>query len=179
MFRGVPGRRGAKTPADMGRRGAIIVLGMSPLGVILLVVGILAVVLLMLVPILGWARRRSRRIEAELAAELAPLGLTVTRLGLLGHISAASGASFSELARRSGTSVQSVHAAVKALAGAGLVRDGTARAGAASRIEVTAEGARLLRSAKGAVAAVDARLFGPGADPLMSRIGAAAHLQED
>src|SRR5690349_2180620 len=71
MFRGVPGRRGAKTPADMGHRGAIIVLGMSPLGVILLVVGILAVVLLMLVPILGWARRRSRRIEAELAAELA------------------------------------------------------------------------------------------------------------
>jgi len=121
----------------------------------------------------------ARRIEAELAAELAPLGLTVTRLGLLGHISAVSGASFSELARRSGTSVQSVHAAVKALAAAGLVRDGTARAGAASRIEVTAEGARLLGSAKAAVAAVDARLFGPGADPLMSRIGAAAHLQGD
>jgi hypothetical protein len=71
MFRGVPGRPGAKTPADTGRRGAIIVLGMSPLGVILLVVGILAAVLLMLVPILGWARRRSQRIEAELAAELA------------------------------------------------------------------------------------------------------------
>jgi hypothetical protein len=44
---------------------------MSPLAVILLVVGILAAVLLMLVPVVGWARRRSRRIEAELAAELA------------------------------------------------------------------------------------------------------------
>jgi hypothetical protein len=44
---------------------------MSPLAVILLVVGILAAVLLMLVPILGWARRRSQRIEAELDAELA------------------------------------------------------------------------------------------------------------
>jgi DNA-binding MarR family transcriptional regulator len=116
----------------------------------------------------------ARRVETELTAELAPLGLTVARLGLLGHVSAAPGASFSELARRSGISVQSVHAAVKALVAGGLVRDGTGRAGAASRIEVTEEGTRLLRSAKAAVALVDDRLFGPGADPLLGRVGAAA-----
>lgn len=116
----------------------------------------------------------ARRIETELAAALAPLGLTVARLGLLGHVSAVPGASFSELARMSGISVQSVHSAVKALVGAGLVRDDTARAGAASRIAVTEEGARLLRSAMAAVAGVDGRLFGPDAEPFLRRVGAAA-----
>jgi DNA-binding MarR family transcriptional regulator len=82
----------------------------------------------------------AHRIESTLGAALAPLGLTVSRLGLLGHISGVPGVSFSDLARMSGISVQSVHTAVKALVAAGLVRDATARAGAASRIELTAEG---------------------------------------
>jgi hypothetical protein len=60
---------------------------------------------------------------------------------------------------------------VKALVGAGLVRDGTARAGAASTIELTPEGARLLREAMAAVAGVDDRLFGPGADPVVRQVG--------
>src|SRR5439155_26404086 len=89
----------------------------------------------------------AHRIEGALGAALAPLGLTVSRLGLLGHISGVPGASFSQLARMSGISVQSVHTAVKALVAAGLVRDGTARAGAASTIELTPDGARLLREA--------------------------------
>jgi DNA-binding MarR family transcriptional regulator len=113
----------------------------------------------------------ARRIEAELGAALAPLGLTVSRLGLLGHIRALPGASFSELARMSGTSVQTVHTAVKALVAAGLVRDGTARAGAASTIELTEEGGRLLQEAMAGVAEVDARLFGPGADPVLRQVG--------
>jgi DNA-binding MarR family transcriptional regulator len=113
----------------------------------------------------------AHRIETELGAALAPLGLTVSRLGLLGHISGVPGASFSDLARMSGISVQSVHTAAKALAAAGLVRDATARAGAASRIELTAEGARLLREAMTAVAAVDAELFGPDADPALRQVG--------
>ncbi len=113
----------------------------------------------------------AHRIEAELGAALAPLGLTVSRLGLLGHISGVPGASFSELARMSGISVQSVHTAVKALAAAGLVRDSTARAGAASRIELTPDGVRLLREAMAAVDAVDARLFGPNAEPVLRQVG--------
>jgi DNA-binding MarR family transcriptional regulator len=111
------------------------------------------------------------RVEAALGAALAPLGLTVSRLGLLGHISAVPGVSFSDLARMSGISVQSVHTAVKALAAAGLVRDATARAGAASRIELTPEGTRLLREAMAAVEVVDAELFGPEADPALRRLG--------
>jgi DNA-binding MarR family transcriptional regulator len=81
------------------------------------------------------------------------------------------GASFSELARMSGISVQSVHTAVKALAAAGLARDSTARAGAASRIELTPDGVRLLREAMAAVDAVDARLFGPDAEPVLRQVG--------
>jgi DNA-binding MarR family transcriptional regulator len=115
----------------------------------------------------------AHRIESELGTALAPLGLTTSRLGLLGHIAGVPGASFSELARMSGVTVQSVHTAVKALAGAGLVRDGTARAGAASTIELTPEGSRLLQQAMGAVSDVDARLFGPGADPVLQQVGAA------
>jgi DNA-binding MarR family transcriptional regulator len=112
----------------------------------------------------------AHHIESELAAELAPLGLTVSRLGLLGHIARIPGASFSDLARMSRVTVQSVHTAVKALVAAGLVRDTTARAGSASAIELTPEGARLLRSAMEAVAAVDARLFGPDADPIQRQV---------
>ncbi|TDD06617.1 MarR family transcriptional regulator [Nonomuraea deserti] len=113
----------------------------------------------------------ARRIESELGAALAPLELTVGRLGLLGHIARMPGVSFSELARMSGTTVQSVHTAVKALAAAGLVRDRTARAGSASTIEVTAEGARLLDAAREVVARVDDLLFGPAADPIQRQVG--------
>jgi DNA-binding MarR family transcriptional regulator len=113
----------------------------------------------------------ARRVETTLGAALAPLGLTVSRLGLLGHISGVPGVSFSDLARMAGISVQSVHTAVKALVTAGLVRDATARAGAASRIELTPEGSRLLREAMAAVAAVDVELFGPGADPALRQVG--------
>jgi DNA-binding MarR family transcriptional regulator len=112
----------------------------------------------------------ARRIESELNAALAPLDLTVSRLGLLGHIAGVPGVSFSDLARMSGTTVQSVDGAVKALAAAGLVRDTTARAGSASAIELTADGTRLLRSAKDAVSVVDERLFGPDADPIQRQI---------
>ncbi|WP_063055648.1 MarR family winged helix-turn-helix transcriptional regulator [Nocardia salmonicida] len=115
----------------------------------------------------------SRRVEAALGVELGLLDLTVARLGLLGHINGVPGASFSELARMSGTSVQSVHTAVKGLVGAGLVQDRTARAGSASAIELTEAGAGLLAQAREAVARVDTALFGAEADPILRRVGAA------
>ncbi|WP_285777988.1 helix-turn-helix domain-containing protein [Microtetraspora sp. NBRC 13810] len=115
----------------------------------------------------------ARRVEVELNAALASLDLTVGRLGLLGHIAGVPGASFSDLARMSGITVQSVHTAVKGLAAAGLVRDNTARAGAASAIEITPDGARLLEAAKHAVTSVDNLLFGPDADPIQQQIAAA------
>ncbi|MFI6867194.1 MarR family winged helix-turn-helix transcriptional regulator [Nocardia sp. NPDC050406] len=115
----------------------------------------------------------AHRVESELAAALAPLNLTVSRLALLGHIASIPGASFSELARMGAISVQSVHTAVKAMVAAGLVRDRTARAGSASTIELTAKGTRLLNAAEKAVAEVDERLFGPDAEPARRQVGAA------
>ncbi|MEU8894791.1 MarR family winged helix-turn-helix transcriptional regulator [Nocardia sp. NPDC048505] len=115
----------------------------------------------------------ARKVETELVAGLAPLDLTIARLGLLGHISGLPGVSFSELARMSGTSVQSVHNAVKALVTAGLVRDRTARAGSASTIELTAKGQRLLGQARKVVSDVDTRLFGAESDPILRKVGAA------
>ncbi len=115
----------------------------------------------------------AKRVESELGAALAPLDLTIARLGLLGHIAGVPGASFSDLARMSGISVQSVHTAVKGLVSAGLVRDRTARAGSASTIELTAAGARLLRSAEQVVTEVDERLFGAQAEPRQRRAGQA------
>jgi DNA-binding MarR family transcriptional regulator len=112
----------------------------------------------------------AHRVETELGAALVPLGLTVTRLGLLAHIASTPGVSFSELARRAGITVQSVHTATKALATAGLVRDRTARAGSASTIEITRKGARLLERAMRAVATVDESLFGADADPLRRQV---------
>lgn len=115
----------------------------------------------------------ARRVETELNTALAGLDLTVGRLGVLGHIAGVPGASFSELARMSGISVQSMHTAVKSLVAAGLVRDRTARAGAASTLELTPEGVRLLGAARRVVAEVDDRLFGSRADPVQRQVGAA------
>ncbi|MBF6068146.1 MarR family transcriptional regulator [Nocardia farcinica] len=115
----------------------------------------------------------ARRVENELNAALADLDLTVRKLGLLGHVGRMPGVSFSELARMAGVSVQSVHTSVKALTAAGLVRDSTAKAGAASTIELTAAGTRLLAEARRVVGEVDERLFGAEADPVRRKLGAA------
>lgn len=98
----------------------------------------------------------SRIWEAALADALKPLGLTTRKYGLLGHIRGTPGISFSELARRSRITVQSAHAAVTAFAADGLVDDGTAHAGAASTLQVTAAGTELLDRAAAEVHRLDA-----------------------
>lgn len=94
--------------------------------------------------------------EAAFNAALKPLGLTTRKYGLLGHVRGTPGISFSELARRSRITVQSAHSAVAAFVAAGLVDDGTAQAGAASKLRVTAEGEALLARAAEVVARLDA-----------------------
>lgn len=95
--------------------------------------------------------------DALLSDALKPLGLTTRKYGLLGHIRGTPGISFSELARRSRITVQSAHTAIASFEREGLVRDATARAGAASRLEVTDAGEQLLATAGHAVAALDER----------------------
>jgi DNA-binding MarR family transcriptional regulator len=98
----------------------------------------------------------SRVWEAAFTDALKPLGLTIRKYGLLGHIRRMPGISFSELARRSRITVQSAHAAVAALVEAGLVDDGTAHAGAASTLRTTAEAESLLDRAGEVVGRLDA-----------------------
>lgn len=93
--------------------------------------------------------------EAAFNAALKPLGLTTRKYGLLGHVRGTPGISFSELARRSRITVQSAHSTVAAFVAAGLVDDGTAQAGAASKLRVTAEGEALLARAAEVVARLD------------------------
>lgn len=93
--------------------------------------------------------------QESLAAALKPLGLTSRKYALLGHIRATPGISFSELARRSRITAPSAHVAVAAFRDAGLVEDATARAGAASQLQVTPAGERLLADAATRLAALD------------------------
>ncbi|MFI9761444.1 MarR family winged helix-turn-helix transcriptional regulator [Streptomyces sp. NPDC051963] len=115
-----------------------------------------------------------RAWEGEFAERLKPLGLTTRNFGLLGHVRGAPGISFSELARRSRITVQSVHAAVVAFVEAGLVDDGTASAGSASSLCVTVEGESLLAQAAEVVARLDEEFTAkhPGlADALRAQMG--------
>ncbi|GEP49018.1 MarR family transcriptional regulator [Microbacterium saccharophilum] len=96
--------------------------------------------------------------EGQLASALRDLGISTRKFGLLGHIGAEPGISFSELARRSHITVQSAHTAVRTLVDEGLVADAMAHAGAASDLTVTEKGARVLQEARARLAALDGAL---------------------
>lgn len=97
-----------------------------------------------------------RSWESALSAGLKPLGLSIRKYGLLGHLRGAPGISFSELARRSRITVQSTHTAVAGFVRDGLIDDGTAHAGAASTLRVTPAGEALLADAAEVVERLDA-----------------------
>jgi DNA-binding MarR family transcriptional regulator len=103
--------------------------------------------------------------DARLTASLKDLGLTTRKYGLLAHIHATPGISFSELARRSQITVQTAHTAVRTLQDDGLVQDATAQAGAASDLRATAKGEAALAEADARLASLDAA-FGEGAPRL-------------
>ncbi|MFE1644506.1 MarR family winged helix-turn-helix transcriptional regulator [Microbacterium sp. P01] len=107
--------------------------------------------------------------DAQLNAHLREVGLTTRKYGLLAHIEATPGISFSELARRSQITVQTAHTAVKSLAENEFVTDATAHAGAASDLRVTALGERALRSADRLLADLDGA-FATGAPTLTSAL---------
>lgn len=96
--------------------------------------------------------------EAQLAGALRDLGISTRKFGLLGHVYAEPGISFSELARRSRITVQSAHTAVRTLVDDGLVADGTAHAGSASDLTITAKGVEVLTVAQQRLAELDGAL---------------------
>ena len=105
--------------------------------------------------------------DARLGGALKEIGLTTRKYGLLAHIQATPGISFSELARRSQITVQTAHTAVRTLVDDGLATDATAHAGAASDLRVTTEGSRVLALANEHLAALDAE-FAQGVPMLTS-----------
>jgi DNA-binding MarR family transcriptional regulator len=96
-----------------------------------------------------------RRFEPELKAR----GLSRRKYGVLGHIAATPNVSYSELARRSGITVQSAHALIQGLIGDGLVEPDEPVVGAAARLAVSPRGRALLDELADVVEAMDAELF--------------------
>jgi DNA-binding MarR family transcriptional regulator len=107
---------------------------------------------------------QARVVEERVETELKSLGLSMRRLGLLGHLRAAPGISFSELARRAGIKVQSLHPIVDVLLEQGLVTTvGGVGQGRAAVIELTPRGAEAADRAKHALTKLDDELFADGA----------------
>ncbi|MEQ6897433.1 helix-turn-helix domain-containing protein [Microbacterium sp. KR10-403] len=101
--------------------------------------------------------------DGQLNKQLKGLGLTTRKYGLLAHVRATPGISFSELARRSQITVQTAHTAVRALVDDGLVEDATAHAGAASTLRVTEKGMAALAEADARLGRLDAAFAAGGA----------------
>ncbi|WEG09969.1 helix-turn-helix domain-containing protein [Microbacterium horticulturae] len=101
--------------------------------------------------------------DGQLNKQLKGLGLTTRKYGLLAHIRATPGISFSELARRSQITVQTAHTAVHALVDDGLAEDATAHAGAASTLRVTEKGMAALAEADARLGRLDAAFAASGA----------------
>lgn len=107
---------------------------------------------------------QARVVEQRVETELKSLGLSLRRLGLLGHLGAAPGISFSELARRAGIKVQSLHPIVDALLEQGFVTTvGGVGQGRAAVIQLTAQGAEAADRAKHLLTKIDGELFADGA----------------
>ncbi|WP_382309580.1 MarR family winged helix-turn-helix transcriptional regulator [Herbiconiux sp. UC225_62] len=109
----------------------------------------------------------SRSVEAELVVLLKPYGLTVRKYGMLGHIRGTPGISYSELGRRSGITVQSVHTLIASLVEAGLVASAVDSSGLAARLTVAPRGDEVLGAIERGLVALDERIF---AAPEMSAL---------
>ena len=99
-----------------------------------------------------------RMLQGRYEAELAESGLTMRHLGALGHLAHQPDLSYSDLARRSRVTSQSMHATVRQLEELGAVRRTLAGQGHRARLEVTERGQQLLDTARRAAFALDAQL---------------------
>ncbi len=101
-----------------------------------------------------------RSLEARLQDHLQEQGLSMRRLGLLGHLKASPGISFSGLARRAGIRVQSLQPIVAGMLSDGLVRTvGGVGQGKAAVLELTDAGVDALRAVGATVAALEEEIF--------------------
>lgn len=106
---------------------------------------------------------QARMVEERIEAGLAPLGLSMRKFGILGHLRATPGLSFSALARRAGIKVQSLHPIIDALTGEGYVRTvGGVSQGRAATLELTDAGIKAVESGSLVLGDVDRAVFSTG-----------------
>lgn len=106
---------------------------------------------------------QARVVEARVEARLADLGLSLRRMGLLGHLRATPGISFSELARRAGIKVQSLQPLVRGLIDSGHVTTvGGVGQGRAAVVHLTDRGGEVLDRAAEALVELDEEIFAEG-----------------
>ncbi|WP_181058107.1 MULTISPECIES: MarR family winged helix-turn-helix transcriptional regulator [unclassified Pseudoclavibacter] len=105
----------------------------------------------------------ARSVEAVVESRLKEQGLSLRRFGLLGHLRATPGISFSDLARRAGIKVQSLQPIVQTLLDLGYVHTiGGVGQGRAAVLELTSTGSDALDRATEMVSEVDGELFADG-----------------
>ncbi|MYV44451.1 winged helix-turn-helix transcriptional regulator [Streptomyces sp. SID2888] len=103
---------------------------------------------------------QGRSLEAQVEDSLKGIGLSLRRLGLLGHLRQDPGISFSALARRAGIKVQSLHPIIEALISEGYVTTiGGVGQGRAAVIELTDRGVGMLERATQLIAEHDQEVF--------------------
>ena len=100
-----------------------------------------------------------RMLQGRFEAELTGVGLTMRHLGALGHLAHQPDLSYSDLARRSRVTSQSMHATVRQLEELGAVRRTLAGQGHRARLEVTERGQQLLDTARQAAFGLDAQVM--------------------
>ena len=114
---------------------------------------------------------QGRELAERLEAELRDRGLSLRKLGILGHLHANPGASLTEVARRAGITVASVHTITASLAAADVVRSGSGGGrGRPAMLELTPRGEQLLAGALRLVAALDRECF-DGASGAWAELG--------
>ncbi|MGL5927730.1 MAG: MarR family winged helix-turn-helix transcriptional regulator [Dermatophilaceae bacterium] len=116
-----------------------------------------------------------RLVERQVAAALDDVGLTVRGLGALSHLTGDPGITFTELARRAGVTVQTMHATVARLVELKAVRSATGGGrGRSAALEVTPSGQELLARARELTDRLDEELFGAAAGDAAAHLGAVA-----
>lgn len=101
-----------------------------------------------------------RRVGEQVEARLTEHDLTYRHLSALGHLAREPELSYSELARRAGITVQSMHATLAQLEKRGAVaRSTTPGRGRTARLQVTTAGADLLRTGTALVTDVERELL--------------------
>jgi DNA-binding MarR family transcriptional regulator len=95
-------------------------------------------------------------VRAEVEEGLRAIGLTLRHFSALGHLSSEPGLSYSELARRAGVTTQSMQATLQQLERDGtVIRRTPPGRGRTARLELTAEGTRLLADGRRVMTAAD------------------------